>query len=149
MNKVSPKLAGDDKKLAQHIENQLKGSPLAGQGLGAHFVKAGRQNDVDPLALVAISKHETSFGKLGVGVSKHMGVGAFDSSPSKARQWDGATNQIYSGAKTFANLRSKGGSNSKASLSQQLSAVNKAGWATDSSWHSKVGSHYNEVTKKK
>ena len=147
LNAVPPKLAGDDKQLAQYIEKQLEGSPLAGQGMGAHFVKAGRQNDVDPMALVAISKHETNFGELGVGVAKHMGVGAYDSSPSTPRQWDGATNQIYSGAKTFANLRSKGGSSSKAPISQQLSAVNKAGWASDSSWHSKVGGHYNEVTK--
>lgn len=144
---VPPELAADDKKLAEAIEAQLKGTPLANQGLGAHFVAAGRENKVDPLALVAISRHETNHGKLGVGVSKHMGVGAFDSSPNTPRKWDGAQQQIYSGAKTFANLRKKGGSNEKAPLAQQLSAVNKAGWATDQGWHRKVGSHYNEVSK--
>jgi hypothetical protein len=77
-----------------------------------------------------------------------MGVGAYDSSPDTPRQWDGAKSQIYSGAKTFADLRSKGGSNSKASMEQQLSAVNKAGWATDTEWHSKVGGRYGELSKK-
>lgn len=145
ISKVPPKLAGDDKELSQFIETQLKGTPLEGHGLGAHFVKAGRDKDIDPLALVAISRHETNFGELGVGIEKHMGVGAFDSSPNAPRQWDGAVNQIYSGATTFNNLREKGGSNAKAPLDEQLAAVNKGGWATDQSWHTKVGSHYNEI----
>lgn len=29
----------------------------------------------------------------------------------------------------------------------KLSAVNRAGWATDSSWHSKVGNHYNSLSR--
>jgi hypothetical protein len=140
---VPPELAGDDKKMAEFIEGKLAGTPLEGKGLGAHFVAAGKQQNVDPLVLASISKHETGHGKLGVGVTKHMGVGAFDSSPNKARKWDGAVNQIYSGAKTFNNLRRKGGSNPDAPISQQLSAVNRAGWATDKSWHSKVGKTYN------
>jgi hypothetical protein len=140
---VPPELAGDEQKMAEFIEGKLEGTPLAGQGLGAHFVAAGKKNNVDPLVLASISKHETNHGKLGVGVTKHMGVGAFDASPNKARKWDGAVNQIYSGAKTFSNLRRKGGSSAEAPLSQQLSAVNRAGWATDSSWHSKVGRTYN------
>ncbi len=142
LNVLPPQLAGNDQRLAQAIESRLQGTPLAGQGLGAHFVAAGRQHNVDPMALVAISRHETNFGKLGVGVRKHMGVGAFDASPNKARRWDGAINQIYSGARTFANLRRKGGSGASASLSQQLLAVNRAGWATDGNWHSKVAGHY-------
>ncbi|HIB68528.1 MAG TPA: hypothetical protein EYO33_26420 [Phycisphaerales bacterium] len=129
--------------MAEFIESKLAGTPLEGKGLGAHFVAAGKKNNVDPLALAAISKHETGHGKLGVGVAKHMGVGAFDSSPNTPRKWDGAVNQIYSGAKTFANLRRKGGSNADAPLGQQLAAVNRAGWATDKSWHSKVGKAYN------
>lgn len=141
---VPPELAGDDKKMAEFIEGKLAGTPLAGKGLGAHFVAAGKKSNVDPLALAAISKHETGHGKLGVGVRKHMGVGAFDSSPNTPRKWDGAVNQIYSGARTFNNLRRKGGSNPNAPLSQQLAAVNRAGWATDSRWHSKVGSAYNK-----
>jgi len=140
---VPPELAGDDQKMAEFIEGKLDGTPLAGKGLGAHFVAAGKKNNVDPLVLAAISKHETNHGKLGVGVKKHMGVGAFDSSPNKPRKWDGAVNQIYSGAKTFSNLRRKGGSNADAPLSRQLSAVNRAGWATDGNWHSKVGRAYN------
>ncbi|MCA9797508.1 MAG: hypothetical protein KC910_37105 [Candidatus Eremiobacteraeota bacterium] len=147
VNALPPKLAGDDKKLAQFIEGKLAGTPAAGKGLGAQFVAAGRKYDVDPLALAAIGKHETGFGALGVGLDKMLGVGAFDSSPSTPRQWDGAVNQIYSGAKTFASLREKGGSNSKAPIASQLSAVNKAGWATDPNWHSGVGRAYNELSK--
>jgi hypothetical protein len=131
--------------LAQFINSELKGTPLGGQNIGAHFVKAGRENHVDPLALVAISSHETHYGELGVGIAKHMGVGAYDSSPSAPRPWDGALDQIYSGAKTFANLRKSGGSSEKAPLSDQLAAVNKAGWASDPDWHTHVGEHYNEI----
>lgn len=147
VNALPPKLAGDDKQLAQFIEGKLAGTPAAGKGLGAQFVAAGRKYDVDPLALAAIGKHETGFGALGVGLDKMLGVGAFDSSPSTPRQWDGAVNQIYSGAKTFANLREQGGSNAKAPIASQLSAVNKAGWATDPNWHSGVGRAYNELSK--
>ncbi len=144
---VPPELAGDDKKLAAFIEKELKGTPLAGKGLGAHFVKAGRDNKVDPLALLAISRHETRHGELGVGVTKHMGVGAYDSNPNGKTKFDGAVQQIYSGAKTFANLREKGGSNDKDPIAKQLSAVNKAGWATDKNWHNGVGKHYNDIAK--
>ncbi|MGE0490772.1 MAG: hypothetical protein AB7S38_16315 [Vulcanimicrobiota bacterium] len=144
---VPPELAGDDKKLAEFIEGKLAGSPLAGRGLGSHFVAAGRQHDVDPLVLMAISRHETNFGRLGVGVNKHMGVGAYDSSPNAPRRWDGAVNQIYSGARTFANLRRRFGSNSRAPLAQQLAAVNGGGrgWATDRGWHRKVAGTYSNL----
>lgn len=145
---ISPSLAGNDAALARAIESQLAGSPLAGQNLGAHFVEAGRKHNVDPVALAAISKHETNFGKLGVGVSKHMGVGAFDASPNKPRQWDGAVNQIYSGAKTFDNLRAKAGVPEDAPLKDQLAGVNAAGWATDQGWANKVGNHYNNLAEK-
>ncbi len=144
----NPELAGNDAALAASIEKQLEGTPLGGQGLGAHFVQAGRERNVDPLALVAISKHETNHGKLGVGVKKHMGVGAYDANPNGKTPFDGAVQQIYSGAKTFDNLRRKGGSNPDAPMSQQLAAVNRAGWATDSSWHKKVGNSYNTVVAK-
>jgi hypothetical protein len=146
-NQVPPELAGDDKKMAEFIEGKLAGTPLAGKGLGSHFVAAGKQNGVDPLVLASISKHETNHGKLGVGTRKHMGVGAFDASPNKARKWDGAVNQIYSGARTFSNLRKKYGSSANAPLSQQLRAVNgngtRSGWATDTGWHNKVAKTYN------
>lgn len=140
-----PELSANDQKLASFIEKQLENSPAGGKGLGAHFVAAGRKNEVDPLALVAIAKHETGFGKLGVGIDKMLGVGAYDSNPNGKTPYDGAINQIYSGAKTFANLRAKGGSNAQDSLGVQLSAVNRAGWATDGGWHTKVASHYNNI----
>lgn len=140
-------LAGDDKALAQFIEGELKGSPAGGQGLGEQFVAAGRKYDVDPLALLAIGKHETGYGSLGVGIEKMLGVGAYDSNPDGATPFDGAVQQIWSGAKTFDNLRAKGGADSQDSLADQLSAVNKAGWATDDNWHNGVGSHYNEIAR--
>ena len=146
-NQVPPDLAGDDKKMAEFIESKLQGTPLAGQGLGSHFVAAGKKNGVDPLVLASISKHETNHGKLGVGTKEHMGVGAFDSRPNKARKWDGAVNQIYSGARTFSNLRKKYGSSAEMPLSHQLRAVNgngtRSGWATDTGWHNKVAKTYN------
>jgi len=140
-------LTGDDKALARFIEGELKGSPAGGQGLGEQFVAAGREYDVDPLALLAIGKHETGYGSLGVGIEKMLGVGAYDSNPDGATPFDGAVQQIWSGAKTFDNLRAKGGADSKDSLADQLSAVNRAGWATDDNWHNGVGTHYNEIAK--
>ncbi len=104
----SPALTADDEAKAAALEDQLKGTPLEGQGLGKDFVAAGKKYDVDPHALMAISKHETANGKLGVGVTKHMGVGAYDNNPNGKTPFDGARQQIYSGAKTFSNLREKG-----------------------------------------
>ncbi len=131
-----------DQTVAQHIDAILAGSPLAGQDMGNHFVAAGRQYDVDPYTLVAISKHETGFGKLGVGMRKHMGVGAWDSDPNAVTPYDGALNQIYYGAKTFKNLRQKGGETSASEMARQLLAVNRSGWASDPRWHSGVEHHY-------
>ncbi|MBI3927797.1 MAG: glucosaminidase domain-containing protein [Armatimonadetes bacterium] len=147
MNVPPAELAGNDKKLAEFIEGQLAGSPAEGKGLGSHFVAAGRKYEVDPLALTAIARHETGYGKLGVGLRKMLGVGAYDANPNGRTKFDGAVNQIYSGAKTFSNLRRKGGSNAQAPLGQQLSAVNRAGWATDRGWHGKVAGHYNKIVK--
>ena len=131
--------------MAQSIEAQLQGTPLAGKGLGAHYVTAGRQHHVDPLALMAISKHETGYGRLGVGIRKHMGVGAYDNNPNGRTPYDGAVQQIYSGARTFARLRARGGASETSSMGQQLAAVNRAGWATDRNWHNGVGRAYNNV----
>ncbi|CAN0176678.1 unnamed protein product, partial [Phaeothamnion confervicola] len=131
--------------MAASIENQLQGTPLANKGLGAHFVAAGKQNNVDPMALVAISKQETNFGKLGVGVDKHMGVGAWDNNPNAKTPYNGAIQQIYSGAKTFDHLRTKGGADANSPMDKQLAAVNKAGWATDKNWHNGVNKNYNNI----
>lgn len=140
-----PELSANDQKLASFIEKQLENTPAGGKGLGAHFVAAGRQSKVDPLALVAIAKHETGFGSLGVGIDKMLGVGAYDSNPDGRTPFDGALNQIYSGARTFANLRAKGGANEGDALGVQLAAVNRGGWATDQAWHTKVAAHYNNI----
>ncbi len=144
----SPALSADDEAKAAALEDQLKGTPLEGQGLGKDFVAAGKQFNVDPHALMAISKHETANGKLGVGVTKHMGVGAYDNNPNGKTPFDGARQQIYSGAKTFANLRAKGGATADDPMSTQLSAVNKAGWATDKNWHNGVEKAYNGTVAK-
>lgn len=144
----SPALTADDEAKAAALEDQLKGTPLEGKGLGKDFVAAGKKYDVDPHALMAISKHETANGKLGVGVTKHMGVGAYDNNPNGKTPFDGARQQIYSGAKTFANLRAKEGATSSDPMSKQLEAVNKAGWATDKNWHNGVEKAYNSTVAK-
>jgi len=138
---------GGDPEMSKWIDNYLaeRGSPAAGHGAGEMFVKYGKQYNVDPMALLAISQHETNHGKLGVGVNKMLGVGAYDANPNGKTPFDGMENQIRSGAKTFNNLRRKGGSSPDAPLAAQLAAVNKAGWATDPNWHSKVGKHYNSI----
>lgn len=138
----APTLPAGEQGVAAALDQILQGSPLGGQGLGAHFVAAGKQYNVDPYALVAISKHETGFGSLGVGVRKHMGVGAWDKDPNAITPYDGALPQIYYGAKTFANLRHKGGSEFGAAMPAQLLAVNRAGWASDANWHLGVGRAY-------
>lgn len=137
-----------DKGMSGFIDKYLqdRGSPAAGQGAGDLFTKYGKQYNVDPLVLLAISQHETNHGKLGVGIRKMLGVGAYDSNPNGKTPYDGMEQQIRSGAKTFNNLRKKGGSSPDASIAQQLAAVNKAGWATDKQWHSKVMKHYNQIS---
>lgn len=142
-------LTADDRKMANFIDGYLasQGSPAAKYRAGELFVKYGRQNDVDPLALVAIAGHETGFGKLGVGVRKMLGVGAYDSNPNGVTPYDGLENQIKYGAKTFANLRAKGGASSRTPLGQQFAAVNRAGWATDSNWHNGITRWYNRVVR--
>lgn len=140
-------LQGNDRKEADFINSYLasQGSPAARYDAGAMFVKYGKENNVDPLALVAIAGHETGFGKLGVGMRKMLGVGAYDSNPNGATPYDGLENQIKYGAQTFANLRAKGGSSAGDSLGNQFAAVNRAGWATDRNWHRGVASQYNRV----
>ncbi len=117
----------------------------APEGTGALFVKAGKENDVDPLILLSIAGQETQWGKTGIGINGWMGVGAYDSDPNNATRnskFSGVENQINVGARTFHNLREKGGSSSGDSIAAQTSAVNKAGWATDQNWHNGVTSIY-------
>jgi len=138
---------GGDGAMSKFIDSHLagRGSPAAGRGAGDLFTKYAKQYNIDPLVLVAISQHETNHGKLGVGIRKMLGVGAYDSNPNGRTKYDGMENQIKYGAITFNNLRKRGGSNPNAPLAQQLSAVNKAGWATDKNWHKKVMGHYNKI----
>lgn len=137
-------LGVNDRALAQAIDKSLEGSPIA--GLGEHFVEAGRLRGVDPVGLAAISKHETNFGRLGVGIDKHMGVGAFDANPNKPSPWDGAINQVDAGAKTFDHLRDKAGISPDAPFSEQTKGVNEQGWATDKSWHVGVDRAYDKLS---
>ncbi len=140
-----------DKDMAAYIDSYLKekGSPAAGTGAGELMVKYGKEYDVDPLLLLAIAGHETRYGKVGVGVNGMLGVGAYDSNPNNAVEnptFSGVENQIRLGAKTFANLRQKGGASSKDDISVQTAAVNKAGWATDTNWHNGVDQIYNQIS---
>ncbi len=134
---------------ARWIDNYLgqRGSPAAGRGAGDMFLKYGKEYNVDPMVLLAISQHETNHGKLGVGMRKMLGVGAFDANPNGRTKFDGLENQIRYGASTFARLRERGGSNADAPVAQQLAAANRAGWATDRNWHNKVMRHYNQITR--
>ena len=145
-------LSGNDQKMAAFIDHYLqeKGSPAAGQGTGALMVKQGKENNVDPLILLAIAGQETQWGKKGIGVNGMLGVGAYDSNPSNATTnptFAGITQQVTKGAQTFAKLRTKGGSSASDSVATQTAAVNKAGWATDQNWHNGVTSLYNQIVK--
>ncbi|MGM9998061.1 MAG: CHAP domain-containing protein [Candidatus Bruticola sp.] len=137
-----------DEDIAKAIDGFLasKGS-AAPEGTGAMFVKAGKENNVDPLVLLSIAGQETQWGKTGIGIDGWMGVGAYDSDPNNATRnskFSGVENQINVGARTFANLREKGGSSADASIADQTAAVNKAGWATDQNWHNGVTSIYHD-----
>ncbi len=141
---------GKDGDTAKSIDRYLqsKGSPAAGKGTGALMVKYGKQYNVNPLALLAIAGQETQYGKLGVGVNGMLGVGAYDSNPNNSTRnpkFSGIENQIRVGAQTFAKLRAKGGASAGDSMERQLAAVNRAGWATDTRWHSGVGSIYAQL----
>lgn len=125
-----------------------KGSKAADQHFGELAVKYGKEFDVDPLVLLAIAGHETGFGKLGVGLNGLLGVGAYDSDPNNSTRnshFSGVENQLRVGAKTFANLRKKGGASSSDPIEKQLQAVNKAGWATDPKWHTGVAAMYKQI----
>jgi hypothetical protein len=149
-----PSLSGNDKATADFIDHFLasKGSPAAqeqgpnGMTTGEMMVDAGHKNNVDPLVLLSIAGQETGFGKLGVGMQKWMGVTAYDNNPTNKNPGaDGVANQIYVGAKTFANLRDKAGVSADAPLNQQIDAVNRAGWATDGRWHAGVEHWYSQI----
>jgi hypothetical protein len=144
---------GDDRQKAAFIDNYLRsrgspaantppGSPTAGQMM----VDAGRQHNVDPLALLSIAGQETVFGTRGVGMQKMLGVSAYDRNPRNVNpRFDGLRNQIYRGAETFARLRARGGATPNDNLATQLRAANRAGWATDPNWHNGVASHYRRI----
>ena len=141
----------DDQKMADYINEFLeeKGSPAAGTGAGEMMVQYGKEYDVDPLILLSIAGQETQWGSTGIGVNGMLGVGAYDSNPNNATtnsNFAGVENQIRVGAKTFHNLREKGGSSSSDSVADQTAAVNAAGWATDQNWHNGVTSIYNQVS---
>jgi hypothetical protein len=140
-------LAGNEAALASNIDRYLasKGSPAAGQNAGAMFVKYGKEYNVDPLVLLAISQHETGHGRLGVGVRKMLGVGAFDANPGGRTKFDGLENQIMYGAKTFARLRAKGGAGAGSGIGDQIMGAGRGGWASDGGWARKVIQHYGQI----
>lgn len=138
--------AGDDPALASRIDDYLagQGSPAAGQGAGDLMTRWGQEYDVDPMLLLAIAGHETGFGKLGVGMDKMLGVGAFDDNPDGQTHFNGLSTQIEVGAKTFANLREQGGAGPDSSIEDQLRAAGQK-WATDPNWANGVMRHYQQI----
>jgi hypothetical protein len=145
VSKAELKAGDKDALIAKAIELQLAGTPAAGKNCGKMMVDAGKKYGVDPFALLAIAGHETGFGKLGVGVEKMLGVSAYDSNPNGDYGMNGVASQIFVGAKTFANLRAKGGADANDDMATQLAAVNRGGWATDQNWHSGVLGWYQKV----
>ncbi|MHB2015577.1 MAG: hypothetical protein ACYCW6_01385 [Candidatus Xenobia bacterium] len=145
-------MTGTDQQKADFINQYLasKGSPAAGMNAGQMMVQAGKQNNVDPLILLSIAGQETQFGKKGVGVNGMLGVGAYDADPRNSTRnptFSGVRNQIFKGAATFAKLRARGGASANSPISQQLAAVNRAGWATDRGWHNGVGAQYAQISR--
>ena len=142
-------LQGDDAKKSKFIDQYLekKGSPMAGKGAGDMMIRYAKENNMDPLILLAIARQETNMGKTGIGINGCLGVGAYDSNPTNALtnpNFAGMEMQLNKGAKTFNNLRSSGGSNANAPVDQQIAAAGKK-WATDPGWAKGVTSIYNQI----
>ncbi|MFN8612593.1 MAG: glucosaminidase domain-containing protein [Vulcanimicrobiota bacterium] len=145
---TAPSIANtaDGQKIDQYLSS--KGSKAGQAKFGELAEKYGKQYDVDPLILLAIAGHETSFGTKGVGLNGLLGVGAYDSDPNNSTRnshFSGVEQQLKVGAQTFANLRKKGGASSSDPIEVQTAAVNKAGWATDQNWHTGVDQMYRQV----
>lgn len=102
-----------------------------------------------PSALGASPFPQMANCRCGTGVRGMLGVGAYDSNPNNAvnnSKFSGVENQLRVGAKTFANLRKKGGASPQDPVDKQIAAVNSAGWATDKNWHKGVSSIYRQVS---
>lgn len=136
----------DGQKIDKYLSS--KGSKAGDAKFGELAEKYGKQYDVDPMILLAIAGHETSFGTKGVGLNGLLGVGAYDSDPNNSTRnskFSGVEQQLKVGAETFANLRKKGGASSSDPIEVQTAAVNKAGWASDPNWHTGVDQMYKQV----
>lgn len=102
----------------------------------AYANKYGKQYGVDPRLLLAIAKHETGFGTLGLGRrGLDLGYGAFDSGASYA--WQGRENQYMYGAKWLA-------AHGVRTL-DDLRAGKASSWATDPNWEAGVTSAYGGI----
>jgi hypothetical protein len=136
----------DGQKIDQYLSS--KGSKAGDAKFGELAEKYGKQYDVDPMILLAIAGQETAFGTTGVGLNGLLGVGAFDSDPNNSTRnsrFSGVEQQLKVGAETFANLRKKGGASSSDPVEVQTAAVNKAGWASETNWHTGVDQMYRQV----
>ena len=144
---------GSDKEIADFINQYFedKASPAAGSGVGEMMVQYGKENDVDPLILVAIAQGETSLGTKGIGMNGMLGVGAYDDDPNNAVNnpaFSGIENQIKVGAETFSKLREQAGLTSEDSLHDQLKGVNEQGWATATDWYDLIERCYTPTANK-
>jgi hypothetical protein len=182
LNKVAEKLgmqvtpdqisAGDrDAQVAQRIDTIFaSGNPAAASHkvqdesgnmvtVGQLCVEEGRKHQMDPFLFMAIAKQETVYGTQGVGVSKMLGVSAYDNNPDGNFGMNGLSAQIINGAQTFDRLRSQNGSGPNDPIDKQIAAVNgyKNGdpalgrpgqvWASDGTWYTHVTANYHELTK--
>lgn len=109
--------------------------PIAGvpQDQVALARKYGAEYGVDPNLLLAIGKHETGFGELGLGKKGlTLGYGAFDS--GETMKWAGHDNQYRAGAERLQDWGVKG--------IDDIMAGKAASWATDPKWEAGIQNAY-------
>lgn len=96
-------------------------------------IKYGQEFGVDPGVLLAIAKHETNFGTLGLGKKGlTLGYGAYDSGPSM--KWQGPEAQYRGAASTLSKWGVKG--------IDDITAGKAGAYATDPKWESGIASAY-------
>jgi hypothetical protein len=116
---------------------RIKKSPCAGLLHGELMYDSAKDNNIEPLILLAIAAAETEYGKKGEGLNKLMGL----------KDVDGPEEQIGEGASRFSQLREQGDANKSDPVANQIIAVNKAGWSENLNWHKSVFKYYQEITR--
>lgn len=107
------------------------------RGMGATFLKAGRESGLDPRYLIAHAAEESAWGTSRIAKDKKnfFGIGAFDNSPYASAYGFGNTVEsgITGGAKWIADKYYGKGNTT-------LDKMHQAGYATNSTWASNIAS---------